>query len=190
MLSLIIKAWSIVLLLPVVPVSLIYLFFSGENYFELTDPAKGIVAVGPIAAYIGLVLIGWRIYSRMSKGFTLANPLVKDIVGSWHFEAHSAGGHLRKGVCTIKYEEGLIHMNGEFKVEDKHLGNWNSELAILKGGNMHIVYELKEINEEGIQTMEGVCTLTLGEKPIRRMSGVWAVVGKEGMSGTIIYVKE
>jgi hypothetical protein len=50
-----IKTWGLILLLPLVPVVLLHMLFEKQNYFELHDTAKGLVAVGPIAAYVAIV---------------------------------------------------------------------------------------------------------------------------------------
>ncbi len=67
MVRLILKVWSVLLLLPLIPVFLLYAFFEGQNYFELQQTAKGIVATGPIAAYVFIVGLGWRIYLKLIK---------------------------------------------------------------------------------------------------------------------------
>ena len=38
------RAWILLILLPLIPVIVLYIFFAGQNYFELKDAAKGIVA--------------------------------------------------------------------------------------------------------------------------------------------------
>ena len=57
--------WSSLLLLPLIPVVLLYYFFEGQSYFGLENTAKGIVAAGPIAAYAVIIQIGWRMYGRI-----------------------------------------------------------------------------------------------------------------------------
>ena len=52
---LLLRIWASLLLLPAIPVIAFYLLFDKQNYFELEDTARGIVATGPIAAYIALV---------------------------------------------------------------------------------------------------------------------------------------
>jgi hypothetical protein len=65
--GLLLRIWSALFLIPAAPVIAFYLLFNQQNYFELKETARGIVATGPIAAYIALVWIGWTIYRRVSN---------------------------------------------------------------------------------------------------------------------------
>ena len=59
------KTWCLIVLIPLIPVVLLYLLFERQNYFELHDAAKGVVAVGPIAAYVVIVSLAYRIYFKI-----------------------------------------------------------------------------------------------------------------------------
>jgi len=189
MTGLIVKVWSILLLLPMIPVVLLYTFFAGQNYFELKDAARGMVAVGPIAAYVTLVLIGWRIYMKVSKTFSSSEPALNDLPGKWYFTARSGHGTTREGNCMIENVLGHLVISGDFRENGEHVGNWTSEMTHLKGNNLYMVYTLEELKAGKIERVDGLCRLSFGTLPVSRMSGTWAVVGQEEMVGTVSYEK-
>jgi hypothetical protein len=99
--------WAVLLMLPALPVCAFYLIFADQNYFQLQNGARGIVATGPIAAYFGLVWLGWRIYNGISSVIPPMTQLEEDLVGtSWYFEATSFHGTHRTGTFRIRQENG------------------------------------------------------------------------------------
>ncbi|HKQ53288.1 MAG TPA: hypothetical protein VJT74_13020 [Pyrinomonadaceae bacterium] len=183
------KMWSLLLLLPLVPVVLLYLLFEKQNYFELQETAKGILAAGPIAAYVGLVLVAWKIYLRISPMFVAVNAQLDQICGDWLFESTSRSGNTRVGDCYIRNERGQLVINGNFKNGDKTVGTWECELAGLRGNNLLMVYTLREIKEGKSDNLYGLVQVPFGEATASEMTGIWTVIGRADLDGTIKYTR-
>lgn len=182
------KMWSLVLLLPLIPVVFLYLLFEKQNYFELQDTARGIVAVGPIAAYIVLVLIALKVYQKISPSFLALNPDLDKLRGEWTFESTSKENNVRVGDCFIHNEKGQLVINGTFKDGNETVGNWESELAGFKENNLLMVYMLRD-NETG-ENLYGLAQITISNPEAASMSGVWSVVGRDGLRGKITYTRK
>ena len=96
-------AFIIVFLLPLVPVILLYFFFEDQNYFELKDKAKGLVALGPIGVYIFLLYPAWKIFvGTIDKS---KEGRIKDIIGKWRIISKSKKGTTYEGEVTISASE-------------------------------------------------------------------------------------
>jgi hypothetical protein len=189
MVRLILKVWSVLLLLPLIPVFLLYAFFEGQNYFELQQTAKGIVATGPIAAYVFIVGLGWRIYLKLIKETLSASPALEELPGHWKFRSISSHGTAREGNCYISNERGRLVLNGDFQEDGKQAGLWNSEVTQIKGNKLIVVYSLQELKEGKPVKFDGLSTVSFGAPPVSRMRGIWIVVGEADMSGSIEYTR-
>jgi hypothetical protein len=181
------KMWSLVVLLPLVPVILLYLIFEKQNYFELTNTARGVVAMGPIAAYFVLVGVVWRVYKKMSPLFATHDARIDQLCGDWTFESSSRGGNVRVGDCFIRCDRGQLQINGSFKDNDKTVGTWECELAGVRGNNLLMVYALDSISDGDDDNLHGLVKVTFGEATAPEMTGIWTVIGREGLEGTITY---
>lgn len=181
--------WATLLLVPIIPVVILYLIFDQANYFKLEDTAKGILATGPIAAYVALVWIGWVIYGRVSKLTVKSSSALKEVLGTWDFEAESSHGTKRSGQCTITNPRGILKISGSFFVGGNPVGQWRSQMAQLTESNLSVLYTLSEIREGKEVSSRGVCTLSFDPKSVSPMQGVWVVVGAPDAFGTITYTK-
>lgn len=183
----IIKVWSILLLLPVIPVILLYWLFAELNYFELQNTVKGIVATGPIAAYVGIILIGSNIYRKM-----VATPDqgLEDLVGNWTIVSASGTGAKGIGTCYIQYDRGELTISGDFRSEDlKESGTWHCEMVKMRNNRLLMAYTLQTIRNGEKDTLDGITILSFGNQPVTKMKGIWAIAGREKMSGTVEYTR-
>jgi hypothetical protein len=181
--------WCVVLLIPAVPVFLIYLFFGSQNYFELRDISRGIVATGPIAAYAAMVWLGYSLYARVSRLHMPEDPLAKAVQGDWKFTSTSAVHQReRKGTCHISYDRGALSLSGTFLDGDKPVGEWESEMASVKGRRISFIYDLTELQEDGKhRDFDGICRLTANSDDPEQMEGFWVIAGADYHSGSIVY---
>jgi hypothetical protein len=181
--------WLVLLIAPLIPVTALYVIFDQANYFKLEDAARGIVATGPIAAYVALVWIGWQIYRRVSNITVTSSAALKQVVGDWTFEAESAHHTKRNGRCTITNPGGVLTITGSFIEEGKPVGDWRSQMAQLTDNELSVVYTLTELRDDNPVSSKGVCTLHFNPASVSPMTGVWAVVGVAEANGTITYTK-
>jgi hypothetical protein len=196
------KAWAILLALPIIPVVLLYWFFGSQNYFNLTNTAKGLVMSGPIGAYILIVWMGWNIFARMLK--TIAKPNdIKKIKGDWEFTSKSnrmdeKGNSVideRKGTCKFVDDMGTLKMTGSFTENDKPVGSWESEMCKLDSSMLKFSYILREIKGTTMEYFDGLCVLSYFDNPhkkgeqIEKIEGIWVIIGRADMAGEIKFTK-
>jgi hypothetical protein len=180
-----IKTWIAILLLPALPVIVFYVLFKEQNYFGLSGFFKGIVGIGPIAAYVFLVWIGYVILIRISKLPVLTNPAAKNLAGRWRFVSTSSHGVELQGTCYIKYERGLLTLNGVIEDSGKPVGQWNSVIATTYENRLLIQYYWREIKEGKEERLDGLCSFVFGDAPITEISGNWCGAGGSDAIGTI-----
>ena len=177
------RAWILLLLLPLIPVVVLYIVFAGQNYFELKDAARGIVAVGPIAAYVAIVMLGWRAMVGIQKEARSSNPLPDELSGERIFKSQSIHDTPRKGNCFIENDLGALVITGNLSENGENLGTWKSEMTLVKDHNLYIFYTMTQIKDAGSKKLDGICNLTFGAPPINQMQGTWIVVGVSEMAG-------
>lgn len=210
--------WSSLLLLPLIPVVFLYYFFEGQNFFELENTAKGIVAAGPIAAYTLIIQIGWRMYGKIFEQNSrqevnklnqqiqqLEDQLqiqesrssqVNKLVGKWSFVSISSHQRTLTGECSIsKSDQGVLSLSGFFVDNGRQVGTLTSELAqIIQDNTLAVIYRMEEAKQGRLEQHRGLCTFRFNElltssSPIDTMKGFWIVVGREDMFGNVDYTK-
>jgi hypothetical protein len=185
--TLLLRIWSTLFLIPAIPVVAFYLLFNQQNYFELKEPARGIVATGPIAAYVALVLIGWTIYKRVSNITGEISPLQSKIMGSWRYVATSAHGTRRDGTAEVSDDHGLICVSGNFQDGGRDAGRWNSEMARIERQQLQILYQLEDFRAAGPTISTAVLSVHIDPQNPGRMSGNWVVLGRDDAYGDIVF---
>src|SRR5687767_7580880 len=61
--------WILIQTVPLAIMFFIYFFFKEQNFFQIEGFWKGIIASGPIAAYVFLTWIGFRYFKDLSATF-------------------------------------------------------------------------------------------------------------------------
>jgi hypothetical protein len=181
--------WVVLMVVPVLPVALIYRWFDDQNYFNLQYAAKGIVAVGPIAAYVVMVWLGWKIWGQVSARERRLREQLEPFLGSWQFTALSSHGNERSGTCTFEDVDGEMSVSGDFCEGMAQVGTWSSEMVWRRDAVLCIVYTLREIRDEKEQRAEGLVRVIAGGSKIDTMLGTWAVVGADAQAGTIKFLR-
>jgi hypothetical protein len=176
-------AWVFVIMIPLIPVILLYLFFQNQNYFELKDPTLGIYALGPIAAYIGLVIIGWRIFRELEKSGRLESPYFQQLLGEWEMESKSIHASAGKGNFNIDDKGGELVITGSIRENGEEYAQWNSEIAYLRDRYLYIYYNMEQLKEEGPTNLKGMCRLCILNIPVKEMEGQWTIVGESYTAG-------
>lgn len=186
--------WAVLLLLPVVPVVIFYAVFRDQNYFELENAARGVVATGPIAAYVVLVVIGWNLYKRLSSLVFPIGPDEERLVGSsWDFSAVSSHETRRKGSFSFGVGgRGELNAAGSFQDAEtgQDVGQWESTMARCKERQLEILYDLDDMGKGALEKSTGVLSLSLDPRDPRRMSGTWVVLGRDEAFGTITCTRQ
>lgn len=180
------KIWILILLIPLIPVVLLYLLFEKQNYFELQDAAKGLVAMGPIAAYLVIVGLAYRIYFKISPSFEGYDARLDLICGTWDFVSTSKSDHVRQGFCSITKNKRQLVISGNFKEGAKMVGTWQGELMGLDGNTFLMVYSLQQTGKENLY---GLVQAAIADGNDKEISGIWSVVGRSDLEGSIIYTR-
>jgi len=183
------RVWMFLLLTPLLPVIVLYVVFDRANYFRLEDTSRGILATGPIAAYVALVWLGWIIYKRVSNITVMSSAALKQVLGRWNFAASSAHGTTRRGECNITNPGGVLTIRGSFMEDDVPVGNWRSVMAQLTDSELAVVYDLTEVREGREENSKALCIVHFDPEQVSPMTGRWVVVGREGAYGTVTYTK-
>lgn len=176
-------AWLFVILIPLIPVFILYYFFQNQNYFELTESRFGIYALGPIAAYVGLVLVGWYAYMRLERTGRLISPYFRELLGEWEMESTSTHKTVGKGKFQIDDKDGKLGISGNWQEGGVDIAQWESEFTGLRDHTLYIYYEMRQTKEGDYKNLEGMCRLNFGSKPITEMKGIWSVIGEEFTHG-------
>jgi hypothetical protein len=192
-----ITVWIMLVLIPLFPVISLYQLFQNQNFFQLDGVPKGLVASGPVAAYVVFVYVGWKIFEQVSRqrnfelGVAPSQQLADQLVGNWDFTSRSSV-HKREltGEARIRFNNGVLRLNGVFQENRTPIGNWTSESAqVVDSSVLVVVYDMEEIKNGEFQKYRGVCTFQLSTSPITEMIGFWVVVGRAEMYGIVEYKK-
>lgn len=178
-------AWTLIWLIPIIPVVVLYVLFDQYNVFEFQDAPGGVKAFGPIGAYLVFVLLALR--NRRMLEVRLGDDERK-FLGSWELTSRSRNGHEAVGQCRIAADGGALSLAGTFAESAKLTSTWRSTMAQLKDGQLLVVYELKDLDRD--LSSEGLMKL-LPDDPAgpARLEGDWAVIGRAGMLGTVVLTR-
>lgn len=184
-----ILVWTALLILPLLPVTLLYLLFRELNYFELTDTARGVATTGPIAAYIAVVWFGSRLFEQVVSITPVSVRSLRKLRGAWDFESKSSNNTLRKGTCDITLKFGLLEVAGTFSDAGRVVGSWNSVMTRVEENRMYMVYTLTEGKDGREELSRGVSTLSFDSSSITSMTGQWSLVGRESRLGSVTFTR-
>jgi hypothetical protein len=168
-------------------VAILYAFFQDQNYFELEDVSKGLVATGPIAAYVVVVWLGLRAFKSVNSGQPRLSDAEERMVGTrWSFDSESVNQSRRKGSFRVSaLPEGGLRLQGNFeKVDGTPAGDWDSTMTRCEKDLLQIVYDLTDSGKDNGEAERSTGLLSLHAKDDPDlMSGTWAVLGRAGAAG-------
>lgn len=183
--------WAALIVVPLIPVIALYWLFRELNYFELADAARGLVATGPIAAYVAIVAIGTRTYFKLNRLPALDERALKRVLGTWSFEARSSHQTIRHGAAHVTEDRGQIFLNGTLcDEEDSQVGSWESTMAQLQSQRLSFVYNLREARDGKEEASTALCMLSLDPNTPSLMRGRWIVMGRNEALGEITYSRK
>lgn len=186
---------SVAFLLPLIPVTLLYLLFKDLNTFGLEGGLKYVVqAGGPIASYFAILNYLFSYIKSMSPVYKKAQS-VKEIanlvVGDWDFEAKSFDSDRATGSCRISFDQNDIVIRGSFRQHGKATTDWESKYCRLKTDQFFYAYELRTTQGRYI----GHTTIVLPErgskykKKLNVMEGTWVSSGAISTYGDIRFYR-
>lgn len=179
--------WAALLLVPAVPVFAFYLVFKESNFVELHEVPSGVVAAGPIAAYLILLYIGMRLTMHVKDASP--EPLLpaeQALVGtSWSFKARSQRS-ARDGKFTINADDrGRLRLSGSMRLDGGEVGNWKSTMAQCANEQLEVLYHLSETGRGRLDNSTGLLKMCPEPENPSLMSGTWGVVGDADAFGEL-----
>jgi hypothetical protein len=187
--------YVVLVLVPLVPVLVIYDLYGEQNYFGLDQWVKGMVATGPIAAYVFLLWLNWKIITAIARDFgqPLSDGLeVPDgLLGDWRYISSTSNDTERKGRCTISVVGSRLILHGSYRNEqDEYYGDWESSLAGVEAGYLYFVYDIDKVLARGVGPRKGICTVSLDNLQHGKLDGIWGAIDQQEIKGKITLSKE
>lgn len=180
--------WILIQVVPLIVMFIIYFFFAQQNFFQIEGLWKGIIASGPIAAYIFLTWIGFRYFKDLAATFDPQDDY-RDLLGSWELVSQSERGVKATGRCEITCPNKRLALSGTYEEGDRPIVVWQSDFAFLDGNRLFYVYKLDAPTDSFI----GYVRLHV-KRPTRRshtvvqdMVGDWVALGVERKRGRISF---
>lgn len=164
-------------------------FFSDQNFFNIEGTWKGIVASGPIAAYIFITWIGFGYFKEIVTITFRLNEEADNLVGNWNFESTSEHGKSAKGSCEITLQNYRLEVSGNYEEPNEIATIWQSDIAFLDGNNLFYVYKLDSHNIGYIGYVRLRVSRKLKNKAVE-MKGEWVSIGQEKKRGNITITRE
>lgn len=182
-------SWLLIQLVPLAILYFVYTFFSEQNFFNIEGAWKGVVASGPIAAYIFITWMGFRYFKEIIAITFRLNEEADNVVGNWNFESSSEHGKSAKGSCEISLQDNRLEISGNYEEPNEIATIWQSDIAFLDGNNLFYVYKLESHNIGYI----GYVRLRVSRKAKKKaveMKGEWVSIGQEKKRGNITISRE
>jgi hypothetical protein len=180
--------WILIQVVPLIVMFVIYFFFAQQNFFQIEGLWKGIIASGPIAAYIFLTWIGFRYFKDLAATFDPQDDY-RDILGSWELVSQSEKSTQATGRCEITCPNKRLSLSGTFEEGANPTVVWQSDFAFLDGNRLFYVYKL----DAGPDSFIGYVRLHV-KRPSRRaykgvedMVGDWVALGAQRKRGRISF---
>ena len=181
-------AYAMVILIPLLPVVVLYIVFDGLNYFNFEDNLKGIVATGPIAAYFALLPIVWGIFKKMYPDLSVMSKKAKKLIGNWEVVSTSSNNHTYEGAVKISFKDYRLKISGQFKNNGVIVALFDTIVIKIDDVTMHMIYQIDDTNDSNrSKHYKGYCVLYI-DTDKNEMTGQWALVN-EPNNGTIKFKK-
>jgi hypothetical protein len=148
-------SWLLVQLVPLAILYFVYTFFSEQNFFNIEGAWKGVVASGPIAAYIFITWMGFRYFKEIITITFRLNEEADNAIGNWNFESTSEHGKSAKGNCEISLQDNRLEISGNFEESNELATIWKSDIA---GDPFQIepIVAVEQWKNENIYTLVGL----------------------------------
>jgi hypothetical protein len=180
--------WILIQVVPLTIMFVIYYFFAQQSFFQIEGMWKGVIASGPIAAYIFLTWIGFRCFKDLAATFDPQDDY-RDLLGTWELVSQSEKTSQATGRCEIACPNKRLSLSGTFDEGSKPTVVWQSDFAFLDGNRLFYVYKL----DAGSDSYIGYVRLHV-KRPARRkysvvddMVGDWVALGAERKRGRISF---
>jgi hypothetical protein len=187
-------------MIPLVPVVLLYIRFQDANFFGLQNWPRGVVASGPIAAYVFMLYYGFnRIFTGLVRLTTSdLYKVPEEYIGNWHCESLTRkSGKSSSGTLTGFMRAGMLGFRGTLNGEDTNrFADIISDLCVLDFGShtANILYRIYGTRTDAVRVNYeciywGHVHVKTKEDPLT-ITGSWMQIsGDERACGTLTLTK-
>jgi hypothetical protein len=177
--------WLFIQIVPLGILYFVYRFFSEQNFFSIEGLWKGVVASGPIAAYIFITWIGFRYFKELFAAFDPKDNF-DNLVGNWKLDLISEHRTAASGDCEIRVEKNRLKLTGTFDEGDRPTRLWASDIAFVDGNRVFYVYQLDaQVSYIGYVRLQ-FSKMNPSKDKVEQMVGEWIGLGEEKKRGKIV----
>jgi len=191
--------------IPLIPILVLYLLFGKMNYFGLEGWVKGLVASGPIAAYLFMLHVGYRMFTNlMNQVYPFEIAEIEKFVGIWQFKSTTLqSGKNASGRMVASLSHGQLAFSGTlYGEEDKAFGGAEKAFGETISEFCHVdperrlfrmLYRAQTLDKEAKLTPQDcLCYLVVEydqSKPTK-MTGHWLQITDGDFNGNITFVRD
>ena len=189
--------YLMLVIIPMVPVMVLYLTFGSTNYFGLDGWIKGVLASGPIGAYFFMLHIGFRYFrDLMLDVYPERIAEAERYVGEWDFESETLPSKKSaRGLLVAGLQGGQLAISGKLiGQEGSPFGEVTSQFCHIDpiGAHFSMLYKSVTVDSNGVQrAADCYCSMFVtkdGGSP-SKMDGTWLQLSASGRSngGKVIF---
>jgi len=182
----IILPYTIVGLLPLIPVIVLYYIFKDQNYFGLEQKEKGLLMLGPIAAYVVLLPILSKLFFRIVKSSYGLQDGTEKLLGDWKLSSKSSNETVYNGKISCKLSNGELVISGTMSFEGDYISQISTIVSKLLDNKLYLIYQMTDKRDD-VKSKIGYSKLNIGAN-FNQMQGDWTVINEDS-SGTVEYNK-
>ena len=186
-------------MIPIIPILVLYWLFGEMNYFGLEGWIKGLVSSGPIAAYLFMLHVGYRMFAGlMERVYPFEIAEIEKLVGIWQFRSTTIqSGKKASGRLVASLSRGKLAFTGRLQGEaEKEFGEAISEFCHVDPERklFRMLYRAQTLNNKGELTPQDcLCHLFIvdyDQAAPTKMTGHWLQITDGYFNGSITLVKD
>jgi hypothetical protein len=185
-------AVAVLVVLSLVPATMIYWLFGALSSANVAWASDKVKLGGPIAAFFAILLLLYRMYSRLMTTESRDSDLAQPFVGRWRATSHSnvSGRDATSDIDAVLTGDGMLALSGNFRDQDgKDIGDWDSKEVFCTPSRVAFRYVITDKGAAEDNTNIAFCTLRIAARNKSgrptRLSGTWDVIGPRHHDGTI-----
>jgi hypothetical protein len=186
------------ILLPLLPVTILYRLFGSLSYFGLEGWMRGVIASGPIAAYFYMIHVSFRYFRDLVRTLSPTQSLAdaERLVGRWSFESTTnPSGKTANGEAIANIHNGQLVLTGKLIGNGgTHFGELISELCLvdISRAQFKMLYKATTLDaDRKPRFSECFCSMMIADngKSISKLEGYWLQLSIDGQSygGPVVF---
>jgi len=188
------KALLTIVVVPLIPVVVLYLLFDRLNFFFLQDPSRTMVIFGPIGAYLVIMHLAFRYYLILSaKSGPDGSRVPKELLGVWTFKSTTnTSGKVATGDLNTTIKDGQLHLSVVLKGEsDEPFAVATSDFCLYHENRLQFIYQIRGFDSDLKEAFLAECTcnaVRANDAPLT-LRGPWQRIGDGHEAGKVTMIK-